>query len=348
VSGDASADRGPGTPKPRSRRKIWVIRIALAILLPIAGFYLIQLVGKVDWDNVGSALGDLAWWQPVVLVALLLVRQLLGAMPLSLYVPGVTPFRAVLNDQVGILLSSFAPPPSDLAARTAMFSSWGVPIPVGVAGVMLNTLTLFIVRFGAPAGAIVLSVATGAEIGAGWIDLLCIAGSVAILIAVLLIVRSDHLARTIGLTGGRLVHRVRHSVDPEAWATSCLRFRHDVAGTFQRGFLRATLATVGMLVTDCAMLVMSLRFVGLDAGEVGLAPIVIAYLFVFPLTLFPFFGLGLVDAGIVAAAVGAGGSEIEAAAVAGLIVWRVFNTGGPLLLGVLSLVGWRASANRSA
>jgi uncharacterized membrane protein YbhN (UPF0104 family) len=317
-------------------------------ILVIAGVFLVRTVGEVNWGDVRDALADLAWWQAVVLVVLLLARQLLGALPLSFYVPGVTAFQATLNDQVGILLSSFAPPPSDVAARTAMFSSWGVPVPVGVAGTLLNMLTFFIVRFGAPAGGIVLSLATGAALGLGWLDLIFILGSIVLVVGLHLLIRSDELARTIGLRSGSLVRRVKGSVDPETWADAFVRFRHDVAANFQHGFGRSILATIGMLIVDCSMMLLALRFVGLSSSEVGATPIVIAYLFAFPLTLLPFFGLGVVDVIIIAAAVEAGGQGVEAAAIAGMVVWRVFNTGGPLILGSLALLGWRASVRRAA
>ena len=35
------------------------------------------------------------------------------------------------------------------------------------------------------------------------------------------------------------------------------------------------------------------------------------------------------------------GADVEAAAVAALVVWRVFTLGGPLLLGAVSLAAWR-------
>ena len=96
-----------------------------------------------------------------------------------------------------------------------------------------------------------------------------------------------------------------------------------------------------MIAVDLSLLVLCLRFVGLGAAEVSLAEIAVAYLFAFPLTLFPLMGIGVVDALIVAALVEAGGSEVEAAAVAGLIVWRIFTLAGPALLGVFALAAWR-------
>jgi putative heme transporter len=86
---------------------------------------------------------------------------------------------------------------------------------------------------------------------------------------------------------------------------------------------------------------MCLRFVGLSPDQLSLLDIAIAYLFAYPFALFPFSGIGVVDALIVAGLVEAGGLSVEAPAVAGLIVWRVFTVGLPVLMGLGALVFWR-------
>jgi putative heme transporter len=314
----------------------------------VVTFVVVRLVGRVDWGEVRDALTHLSWWHAPILVAVLLVRQVLNALPLSLYIPGVSAYRATQNDQVAILMSTIAPPPSDIALRMAMFSSWGVPVAKGLAGTLMNTLTFYIVRFGAPVVGFVLLAATGEKAGLRWADLISVAISVSIFVGLMLVIRSEALARRVGTTAGRLASRVRKSVDPEAWAAACVQFRIDVAARFRRGFPRSLLALSAMLVVDLTMLLMALRFVGLDSSEVPVVEVAIAYLFAYPFTLFPFSGIGIVDAFVLAAIVDAGGADVEAAAVAGLVVWRVFTIGGPLALGALGLAAWRRTSSAPA
>lgn len=314
----------------------------------VATVVIVRLVGRVDWGEVRAALAHLDWWQAPLLVVVLLARQLLNALPLSLYIPGVSPLRAAQNDQAAILMSTVAPPPSDIALRMAMFSSWGVPVPKGMAGTVMNTLTFYIVRFGAPAVGFVLLWLTGGETGYRLADLLSLAISAGILVGVLLVVRSDALARAVGTLAGRWARRVRRTVSPQAWADACVRFRADVAARFRHGFPRSLLALAAMLLVDLTMLVLCLRFVGVSAPEVAAVEIAIAYLFAYPFTIFPFSGIGIVDALVLAAVVEAGGLEVEGATVAALLVWRVFTLGGPLALGALSLGLWRGEQARSA
>lgn len=311
-------------------------------------YVVVRMIGRVDWAEVRSALTHLSWWHAPVLFAVLLVRQVLNALPLSLYIPGVSAYRATQNDQVAILMSTIAPPPSDIALRMAMFSSWGVPVAKGLAGTLMNTLTFYIVRFGAPAVGFVLLAVTGGKVGLRWADLISVAISVTIFVGLMLVIRSEALARKVGTTAGRAAHRVRKSVDPAVWSAACVQFRIDIAARFRRGFPRSLIALSVMLVVDLTMLLMALRFVGLESAEVPVVDIAIAYLFAYPFTLFPFQGIGIVDALVLAAIVQAGGAEVEAVAVAGLVVWRVFTIGGPLALGALGLAAWRRTSGASA
>ncbi len=325
----------------RTKRSAWLIRVGLLLLAALVTVAVVQLVGRIDWPAVWDALLHLTWWQPLVLLGVVVVRQVLNALPLSLYIPGVSVLRATINDLGAILMSAVAPPPSDLALRVGMFSSWGVPTSNGLAGTLMNTLTFYIVRFSAPlAGFLLLAIA---DEPAGWrlLDLVCVGVALAILVGVLLVVRSDQLAARVGSWAGRTARKVRRQVDPDAWMRACVDFRDHIASRFRYGFPRSLVGLFGMLATDLAVLTLCLRFVGVSAGDVPLVDIAIAYLFAYPLTLFPFSGLGIVDALILAAVVESGGLEVEAAAVAGLVVWRVFTVAVPIVMGVGAVAVWR-------
>ena len=172
-------------------------------------------MGRIDWSAVWDALSLLTWWQPIVLLAVVVVRQVLNALPLSFYIRGVSAYRATINDLGAILMSVVAPPPSDLALRVTMFTSWGV---LGREGRwparLMNTLTFYIVRFSAPALGFVLLLATGQPPGLRWLELASIAVAVTIVVGIRLVLRSEALARTVGTRAGRLVRRVRRTRGP--------------------------------------------------------------------------------------------------------------------------------------
>jgi len=325
----------------RGRR--WLGRLVLLVLALVIAAVVIDRVGRIDWAAVWDALRHLSWWQPLVLLVVVMVRQVLNAMPLHFYIEGLSVRRATMNDLGAILMAMVAPPPADYAMRVTMFASWDIPAARGLAGASMNTMTFYIARFSTPLVGFALVVAVGGDWSYRWADLISVAIAAAIAVGLMLVLHSDSLAHSVGLRSGRLVRRFRHSVDPEAWARSCTDFRGHVAARFRYGFPRSLAAIVGMLVADLTILVLCLRFVGVSAPEVSLTEIAIAYLFAYPLTLFPFSGIGVVDALILASLVEAGGLAIEPAAVAALVVWRVFTVGVPVLMGVGAVGLWRRS-----
>ena len=130
-------------------------------------------------------------------------------------------------------------------------------------------------------------------------------------------------------------------MDPQRWAESCAAFRGDVAGRFYRAFPGSLLSQAAMITVDLLMVVLCLRFVGITSDQVGFGDVAVAYLFAYPFTIFPFSGMGVVDALLVAGIVEAGGLGVEASAVAALIVWRVFTVGLVIAMGAVSIAFWR-------
>ncbi len=325
----------------RPGRPAWVTRMVVLLASVVITYVVFQLVGRVDWPAVGDALEQTTWWQLLLLLVLLLVRQVLNSVPLALYTPAIGVRHAMMNDMGAMVMACVAPPPSDFALRISMFSSWGVPTAMGLTGTVMNMITFYIVRFATPLAGIVALGFVERSPGIRLLDLLWVAASVVLFVGVLLVVRSDALARRVGTGTGGLVRRVRRHVDPDRWAESCASFRGDIADRFYRAFPGSLLSQVAMIAVDLSMVVLCLRFVGISADEVGFGDVAVAYLFAYPFTIFPFSGMGVVDALLVAGIVAAGGHSVEAGAVAALIVWRVFTVGGVIAMGAGSIALWR-------
>jgi putative heme transporter len=321
-----------------------VIVLAASIAL---GWLIVQFVGAVDWAAVTDALRRLDPAEVVALILGLLVRQTLGAVPLTQFVPGLSLWRSVQNDLTANLIGTLAPPPADVVLRVSMFQSWGIDPVEGMAGVTLNMLTFYSVRFLAPAlGLIVLSI-HGFETGDLFVAIGSALTSAAILVGLALVVRGEGLARVVGRTAGRVAHRFRSSVDPDTWAGSVVRFRGRMAGNVRGGLARSMLALVAMVLADSIVLTMSLRFVGLGASTLTIDQIIGTFLLGYPLTLLPLAGFGVLDATLIAAFTEIAGPPLEPEVVAGLVVWRSVTILGPLLLGSGALLIWRRSSPKT-
>jgi uncharacterized membrane protein YbhN (UPF0104 family) len=330
-----------------ARRPAWLQRVILIAIAVLATVAIARLIGRIEWSSVWQALAHLSWWQPCVLMVVLIGRQVLNAAPLAFYIPGVSLYRATVNDLGATVMSALAPPPSDMALRVAMFTSWSVNTTTALAGTVMNTLTFFITRFSAPLFGFGLVLITNRPIGFRWLDVISLVIAATLLACVLLVVRTESWARRVGFQCGRLACKVRRTIDPQAWADACARFRDDIAERFSYAFPRSLSTSFLMLAADATILLLALRFVGVGPDQVTVIALAIAYLFAFPLTAFPMSGLGVVDVLILAALVEAGGDAVQEPAVAAMIIWRLFTVAGPWLLGIIAVTLWRRSSRRT-
>ncbi len=338
MSAESASDVLAASPMRR-----WVRSLVLLLLSLACAWIIVGLVGRVDWREVGDALGKLALWQGPVLLAVLVVRQVLNAAPLAVFIDGLGIGRAVQNDQSAILMSTIAPPPADLVMRLSMFASWQISATRGLAGAMMNTVTFYVIRFAAPTVGVLLIGASSVPYHAiyGWSAVL--GGAVALTILGLLwaALRRETAALWIGRTAGQACRRFRRSVEPEKWAASAADFRSHVVRRSPRGVPLSLTSLLVMVVVDGFLLTLSLRFVGVPASALSAAAIVGVFLVVYPLTLFPLAGLGVVDAMVLAALVETGGLALEPEIVGGLVVYRVTTLLVPVVFGLASVAWWR-------
>lgn len=337
----------PSAQTAESRRG-WVRPVGLLAFSLVCGWIIVGLVGQVDWGAVWDALARLAWWQLPLLFAMLLVRQVLNALPLALFIRGLSLYRAVINDLAAHLLAVVAPPPSDLVMRVGMFRSWGIEPARAIAGATMNAVAFYVNRFAAPVVGFLLFAVLEARWDHAWLALGSAAIAATIAILVYLVIRAESFATALGHRAGRLGQRLRDSIDPDQWAAATAEFRGHMVDKFRRGFPRSLTGLTLMVLVDSLILAMAIRFVGVEAGEVALVIIVATYFVAYPLTLFPLMGLGILDAVLLAAFVNAGGVEIEPELVAALVVWRVFTIVGPIALGAGALALWRHSTGGQA
>jgi putative heme transporter len=321
--------------------------VVLLVLSIACARIIIDLVGSIDWEAVRSGLRHLNGWQFTALVAMVVLRQVLNAMPLVFFIPGLSVVRATGSDQGTALVSMIAPPTSDTVFRIAVMKSWGIPIDQGAAGSTCNVLVFYIARWIAPLLGVLLLSTTRFSAFYTWTAVVSLMVAIGIFVGALLVTRSQPLARRLGRWAGTVVARVRRSVDPDAWATSVAGFQLHIADRFRRGLALSLPVLVVKLLVDATILVLAIRFVGIGQDELPWVEILAGFLVAFPLTLFPLQGLGVMDATIVAELTAVGGVHLEAGLVAALVTYRVVTLGTPAALGALFVALWRHGQRRS-
>ena len=129
------------------------------VILVVCVWVAWEFVGAIDWSEVWDALTRLAWWQVPVLLLFVVARNWLNAVPLILFIPGLSAFKALINDLTAAMMAVVAPPPADMVIRVGMFRSWGIDASWGLAGATMTTITFYINRFTAPLVGLILYVA---------------------------------------------------------------------------------------------------------------------------------------------------------------------------------------------
>jgi len=335
--------------EPSRAARYWRIArpiVLLAVAL-LAARIIIGLVGAIDWSSVWAAVRQLTLPGAILLLLVLVARQSFNAVPLAKFVEGLSLPRSMQNDLGAIVIGTVAPPPSDVVLRVSMFRSWGIDPLEGMAGVTLNTLTFYVVRFSTPALGLILFAFIEADADHMWAAIGSAVVALVILVALVSLSRGDRLARLIGLIAGRVASRFRHEVEPEAWSRAVVEFRGRVGDRVRTGITPSLLALTVMVLAESLLLVTALRLVGVGSDAVATVLVVSTFLVAYPLTLFPLMGLGILDAFLVAAWTQVAGIEYEAPIVAGLIVWRVFSLLVPILLGGIAITWWRRATHDS-
>lgn len=320
-----------------TRLVVWALVITLV-------WYLLRVLRRIDWPSVWEAVGHLAWWQVVTLLALVALRAALCSAPLAFFVKDLGLPRAIGNDLVGNLAATVTPAPADIVARAALFRSWGVDVGQGMAGLVLNSILYYVVRLAAPvAGALLMLWVVGDDGALGWAAVLSGLASAAIITVLVIGSRSSASAGAVGRFLGRCAVKIRRTLPgPDRMETTVVDFHARIAGRWLRFWPHSLISLAVMVLVESGILVLSLRFVGVSAAEAPLLLVVAAFLSVYLLMATPFLGLGVLDAALVALIADRGGASASEL-VAGVIIWRVCVQLVPLLAGIVPLLTARAS-----
>ena len=338
--------RRTGNPAPRWRGPALLIG---KILLVLAGVWLaFAALRAVDWSQVGDALARLTWWEIVVVALLVAVRQTVNASTLMILLPGLRLPHALSTALSGTLIQTLSPPPADAVLRLSILRSHQVETTRGAAALVLDTVVFYLARFVAPAvGLLLAAVALPVEPIQIWMAIGGIIAAAILVWSLLVISKGERMADRFGRGAATMVKRLRPTVDPDAWAAAMVRFQHESATGLIGRIARATPVMLGFVVVDGAVLIASLRFVGIPGVHIGYWAVMAALFSLYPLTILPFAGLGVLDAALIVL-VNHEGMVDSADLVAAMVIWRAATLLLPLIPGLVTLTVWQRRQQRPA
>jgi len=332
--------------KARPRRGRLIRRVVLAgvsLGVVVATFaYLLPTIA--DYAAVWDVVQQLSWpWVAGLLVATA-VNLATFAPPWQVALPGLGFFRATELTQAATALSIVVPGGAAAGAAGAygMLRRWSFSGRDVARAITLTSLWNQFLNLSFPIVAVFLLTISGEQTAAlataAFIGVAVLGVVIACFVLVLV---SDRLAGDIGDVAARFANwtlgKVRRG--PVSWSGGSFeRFRDAVGDFVVRKWPALTLTSLAGSLTVFAVLVVSLRALGVAASQVSLIDAFAAWALVRIVASVPITpgGIGIVELGLTAALVGFGGNR--AGVVAAVLVYRFLTVVPTLVLGPVAAV----------
>jgi uncharacterized protein (TIRG00374 family) len=318
------------------QQKIIRITLTLLVLYLIFG---VLIPGFASYEDVWAALTSL---DPVTLLFLTALTFLVEGCKAGAFALIIVPLRfpdAFLAQESAAVVSNTVPGPSGTAARYVTYRKLGISTEDFATSHVVNSSVSYVLPLVLPSiGLLLLSTQEDVP-GAVWtLALVGLGLSLAAVVLVVLIVRSEQFARSFGARLGRFVNWLRGVARRPPGAElgeTVVKWRREVVDVFRR----RALGLVGLFmlreVATYLILLVSLR--GLGVGSQVLTPVEVfaVYTVVRLATLVEITpgNVGIAEALYIGALNWAAGGRDADAIVAAVFVFRMFTYLGPILIG---------------
>lgn len=334
--------------KRRTRFLIQVV-IAAAVVVAIYAFALPKIAQFGDvWDHIRV----MTWLEASTLLAL-------GVWNLATYwileiasFPGLNLWRASKVVLTSTAISNTMPGGGafGLGVSAAMYRSYGYKNSEIATAVVTQGVWNNFVKLGMPIVALGLLALSGfANAGLVVASIAGLALLIGALVFFWLVLRSERSAQAVARWSARRVawfRKLRKKEQTENVEDGVLQFRHQVIGLVRKRWLHLTAAALISHITLYCVLLVSLRHVGVSDAAVSWVQVLAAFAFVRLVSALPITpgGLGVVELGLTAALVAAGGNEAKV--VAAVLVFRAVTFVLPIPLGGLAYLKWTRGKER--
>jgi putative heme transporter len=338
--------------QPRRGRNRMIVQAAISIVLIVVIFYF--LLKKIDLAQVWAAIRDMTWLELSTLGLLAIWNLCTYAFVWMSVTPGLSFGRGMLMTQSTTAVANTVPGGSavGIGMTYAMLGSWGYSRSRSTTAVLVSGVWNSFIKLGMPVLALALLALQG-RAGGGRVTaaLLGIAGLVGSIAVFALILRSEEMARRVGLAAGRAASRVLGLLrrpPVHGWELATVKFRARTIDLVAHRWIAITATSLVSHASLYLVLLVALRDVGVSDHQVGWAEVLAVFAFARLATAIPFTpgGVGFVEAVLIAGLTAAGGPRAEVTAA--VLVYRALTWGLPIVVGVGCYLWWRRSSVRPA
>ena len=330
------------------RKRLLSIGVSAALLIAIFWFVLPQMA---DFSDVRSEIGAMTAIELGILAAAAMWNLATYWISMVAATPGLTHRQAMVVTQSTTAVANTIPGGSAISVGLsyAMLGSWGFSksrstVSLVVAGIWNN-----FVKLGMPVLALALLAfqgqASGSRVVSGIAGIGALIASVVVFASIL---RSETFAFRAGEAAGRAarpIRRILHRGPATGWGDATVKFRDRVVGLVQERWARLTVTSLVGHFSLFAVLLLTLRNIGVSNTDVSWIEALAVFAFVRLLTAIPIMpgGLGIVEVGLIAGLTTAGGDKGQVAAA--VLVYRLLTYVVPILFGVCTYLFWRRNTS---
>ena len=335
-------------PAHQRRRRILQGILSLAVVIAIFAFAFPKLA---DYSKVWSEITAMTWIELATLFAISVWNIVTYWFVMIAALPGSNMWQTMKINQASTAVANTLPGGGALGMGVtyAMYTAYGFSTGAIALAILVTGVWNNFVKLGAPIVALALVALQGDAGGASLVaSLIGLAVLIAVVVLFWLTLRSDALARAIGARVGRgvsVIRRLARKPPVEGMADTFARFNRDAGSLVARRWAPLTAATLVSHLSLYLVLLVTLRHVGVSDDEVGWAQVLAAFAFVRLISALPITpgGLGVVELGLTAALISAGGDAAQVAAA--VLVYRALTYLLPIPIGALLYVRWARGAD---
>ena len=322
--------------------------LSIALLAAVFFWFLPQFTSIADvWTSVKS----MTWAEVAILILAAIWNLATYQFVVVSTMPGMSFGQATVNTETTTAVSNtvIGGAAISIGLTYAMNSSWGFSRSRTTVSLLVSGLWNNFAKLGLPVLALVLLAFSGTPTAGRLLaGLLGVAALVAAVVLLGLLLRSEEAAARIGRGAGRVASALRRpfgGTPVTGWDRATTKFRGRTVLLLHARWHWITLATLVSHLSLFALLLLSLRFVGVGPDEVSLAEALAVFAFARLLTAVPFTpgGLGVIEVALITGLAAAGGDRAEVAAA--VLIFRALSYVLPIPIGLATYVFWRR--NRS-
>ena len=344
-------DSIPQVPRP-SIRKILFRIVFIVAALGISAWILVRTFDDLDLDAILDAARSLNDAEIISLLSLWVLWVAAQGLLTASLVPGLAVRHGIVAFLGPASVTSVVPGPSDLPIRYRMLTSWGHTTGEATLAVAAGGIFSIGIKLVLPVIAAVGLLVSDAPLSNTLQTVVTICMIVGLGVVVLAFVlgserRTEQAGRLIEPVWSRVLRLLRKPT-PEDLPTQMVAARSKAVQTLRDRWLVATWATVLTSATKFGLLLMCLRFMGVDETELPWTQVFVVFALVQGLTVFPITAgdAGVSEIAYIGMLTAAAGEQYVNQITAAILIFRILTWLSIIPVGLGALGLWKHQLRR--